>query len=100
MSNARVTVTLPAEVVHAIDREEVNRSRFVLKAVSGELNRRKSEQLMQSLRHPHPETLEMAEVGLSSWDKSLADDASDLIAPGGGESVRWSAEHGWEGGDK
>jgi hypothetical protein len=42
MSNARVTVTLPSEVLHAIDREEVNRSRFVLKAVTRELDLRRN----------------------------------------------------------
>ena len=97
MSNARVTVTLPSEVVRAIDREEVNRSRFVLKAVTRELDRRRTEQLGQSLRHPHPESLEMADAGFATWAERLADDASDLIAPGAGEEVRWTADHGWMG---
>ena len=85
MPNARVTVTLPSEVVQAIDREELNRSRFVLKAVTRELDRRRNEQLRQSLRHPHPESLEMAEVGFATWAEGLPGDASDLIAPGAGE---------------
>ena len=97
MSNARVTVTLPSEVVRAIDREEVNRSRFVLKAVTRELERRRTQQLRQSLLHPHPESLEMAEAGFATWAEGLADDASDLIAPGAGEEVRWTADHGWMG---
>lgn len=97
MSNARVTVTLPSEVVRAIDREEVNRSRFVLKAVTRELERRRTEQLRQSLRHPHPESLDMAEAGFAIWAEGLAEDASDLIAPGAGEEVRWTADHGWMG---
>ena len=97
MPNARVTVTLPSEVVQAIDREEPNRSRFVLKAVTHELDRRRNEQLRQSLRHPHPESREMAEAGFSIWAEGLSDDASDLIPPGAGERVRWTADSGWVG---
>lgn len=97
MSNARVTVTLPSEIVRAIDREEVNRSRFVLKAVTRELERCRTEQLRQSLCHPHPESLEMAEAGFATWAAGLSDDASDLIAPGAGKEVRWTADHGWRG---
>lgn len=89
MPNARVTVTLPSEVVRAIDREEINRSRFVLKAVTRELDRRRNEHLRQSLSHPHPESLEMTEVGLATWAEGLSEDASDLIAPDAGEGVRW-----------
>lgn len=100
MPNARVTVTLPSEVVLAIDREEINRSRFVLKAVTRELDRRRTDQLLQSLRHPHPETLEMTEVGFATWAAGLSEDASDLIAPGAGEEVRWTADHGWVGTDE
>jgi hypothetical protein len=60
----------------------------------------RNEQLRQSLRHPHPESLEMAEAGFSSWAKGLPDDASALIAPGAGEGVRWTAERGWVGTDE
>jgi hypothetical protein len=100
MPNARVTVTLPSEVVRAIDSEELNRSRFVLKAVTRELDRRRNEQLRQSLSHPHPESLEMAEAGLATWAEGLSDNASDLITPGAGEGVRWTAGHGWVGTDE
>jgi hypothetical protein len=100
MPNARVTVTLPSEVVRAIDREELNRSRFVLRAVTRELDRRRTEQLRQSLSHPHPESLEMTEAGFASWAEGLSDDSSDLIAPGAGEGVRWTADHGWVGTDE
>ena len=100
MPNARVTVTLPSEIVSAIDREDLNRSRFVLKAVTRELDLRRKEQLRQSLRHPHPESLEMTEFGFAPWAEGLADDASDLIAPGVGEEVRWTTDHGWVGVDE
>ena len=78
MPNARVTATLPSETV----REE------------------RTEQLRQSLRHPHPESLEMAEAGFATWAEGLSDDASDLIAPGAGEDVRWTADHGWVGAEE
>ncbi|HEV7507355.1 MAG TPA: hypothetical protein VGS07_20890 [Thermoanaerobaculia bacterium] len=100
MPNARVTVTLPSDVVRAIDREELNRSRFVLKAVTNELDRRRAEQLKKSLSHPHPESLELAEVGFAAWAKGLPKDASELIAPGAGEGVRWTADRGWVGTDE
>jgi len=72
MPHAGVTATHP----HTIDRDE---------------------ELKQSLRHPHPESLEMAEVGFATWAEGFSDDASDLIAPGAGEEVRWSADCGWVG---
>lgn len=74
MSNARVTVILPCLLVHAIDRE----------------------QLKKSLSHPHPESLEMAEAGFATWAERLSNDAADLIAPGAGEEVRWTADRGWK----
>jgi hypothetical protein len=100
MPNARVTVTLPSEVVRAIDREELNRSRFVLKAVTRELDRRQNKQLRQSLSHPHPESLELTEVGFATWTEGLPKDAGDLVAPGAGEGVRWTADRGWVGTDE
>lgn len=100
MPNARVTVTLPSDVVRAIDREEPSRSHFVLKAVTRELDRRRGEQLRQSLRHPHPESLETADAGLATWAEGLLDDGSDLIAPGAGEGVVWTADRGWVGTDE
>ncbi|HXO20561.1 MAG TPA: hypothetical protein VOA87_11640 [Thermoanaerobaculia bacterium] len=100
MPNARVTVTLPPEVVSAIDREEINRSRFVLNAVTRELDRRRSEHLRESLLHPHPESLEMAEVGFATWVEGLPGEASDLVAPGAGEEVRWTSDRGWVGTDE
>jgi hypothetical protein len=96
MSNARVTVTLPPEVVREIDREESNRSRFVLDAVRRELLRRRREQLKKSLRKPHPDSLGMVDQGFSEWADGLPDEnTSDLIAPGTGKAVRWTANRGW-----
>ena len=63
------------------DREETNRSRH--------------EQLQQSLRHPHPESLEIAESGFAAWADGLPEDASDLVDSGAGVEVRWTADQGW-----
>jgi hypothetical protein len=93
---ARVTVTLPAEVVRDIDRIEENRSKFVLEAVRRELARRRREELRRSLRSPHPEVSYLAEAGMDDWARSLpADDASDLVDVTGGSAVRWEPGVGW-----
>ena len=67
----RVTVTLPVELVHSIDRLERNRSRFITEAVEHELSRRRREGLLRSLENPHPEAVELAETGLAEWGASL-----------------------------
>ena len=63
-TQARVTVTLPEEVVRDIDRVEQNRSKFVLEVVRHELRRRRREELRRSLRSPHPEAVVVAEAGI------------------------------------
>jgi hypothetical protein len=65
------------------------------KAITLELDRRRTERLRQSLSHPHPESLEMTEAGFIAWAGGLSDDAADLIVSGAGEGVRWTADHGW-----
>lgn len=62
-----------------------------------EADRHQTEQLKQSLRHPHPESLEMTEAGFAAWAEGLSEDGADLIAPGAGEEVRWTADQGWVG---
>ena len=69
MPAARVTVTLPADLVEDIDRAERNRSAFVLEAVRRELRRRRREQLRRSLDAPHPETRKMVEVTYEAGGK-------------------------------
>ena len=71
MSKQRVTVTLPEEVLEGIDRRERNRSRFILTAVRHELQRRRREELRRSLRRPHPESEEMANLGMAEWGSRL-----------------------------
>ena len=95
-TQARVTVTLPEEVVRDIDRLEKNRSKFVLEAIRHELRRRRREGLHRSLHSPHPEAAEVAEAGLDEWGDRLPDeDTSGLVDPRAGKPVRWVPGEGW-----
>ncbi len=100
MPSARVTVTLPADVVEEIDRMQRNRSAFVLDALRHELRRRRREQLRRSLRAPHRESRAMAETGFAAWARGLPEeDAAALVDPKAGTPVRWVPGKGWmEGG--
>jgi len=90
----RVTVTLSAELVEGIDRLERNRSRFIAEAVEHELARRRHEELLKSVRDPHPETVDLADTGLGDWAADLADDEG-LVDVEGGTAVRWIGGQGW-----
>ncbi len=95
-TTARVTVTLPTDLVEEIDRLEKNRSKFVLEGVRREVQRRRRQELKRSLRAPHPESTELAEAGFGAWANSLPpDDAADLVDVRGGTAVRWIPERGW-----
>jgi len=91
----RVTVTLPIELVEGIDRFERNRSRFIAEAVEHELVRRRREELLRSLRSPHPEASELADMGLSGWVASLPADDEGLVDEDAGRAVRWVEGQGW-----
>jgi hypothetical protein len=94
--SARVTITLPADVVREIDRLEKNRSKFVLEGVRRELHRRRRESLRRSLRSPHAESPHLAEAGFDEWAKSLpGENAADLVDVHGGTPVRWVQGRGW-----
>lgn len=96
MPRERVTVTLPEEVLEDIDRRERNRSKFILTAVRHELQRRRREELRSSLHHPHPESEEMAKVGMDEWAAGLPKETgAELVDPSAGKAVQWSAEEGW-----
>jgi len=96
MPAERVTVTFPPEMVKSIDRWERNRSRFIQEAVRHELQRRRREELYRSLRNPHPESRQMAELGLGEWAQRLPDEpVSELVDPAGGTEVRWIPGEGW-----
>lgn len=97
MSLARVTVTLPEEIVAEMDRSAANRSGFVLEAVTRELARRRRAALRASLSAPHPESLAIAEAGVGEWGRSLPpEDAEGLLDPSRGRGVRWVEGKGWK----
>lgn len=90
----RVTVTLRADLLEEIDKVERNRSRFIAEAVEHELRRRRREALRQSVANPHPETTELANVGLGDWVKDLPEE-KDLVDVSKGTPVRWVEGRGW-----
>ncbi len=99
MSLARVTVTLPEELVAEMDRSAPNRSRLVLEAVTRELARRRRAALRASLSAPHPESLVVAEAGVGEWGRSLpAEGADGLLDPAQARRVRWVEGKGWKEG--
>ena len=91
----RVTVTLAAELIEGIDRFERNRSRFIAEAVVHELDRRRREGLLRSLRSPHPEAADLAECGVAAWGADLPAGDEGLVDPSAGKGVRWVEGQGW-----
>jgi hypothetical protein len=60
------------------------------------LGDRRREELRRSLRHPHPETAEFAELGFEEWARGLAEeDAEALVDMSVGKPVRWVPGEGW-----
>jgi hypothetical protein len=90
----RVTVTLRSDLLEEIDRVERNRSRFISEAVEHELQRRRREALLQSVVNPHPETAELADVGIGDWVQDLPEE-HDLVDLSTGTAVRWVEGRGW-----
>lgn len=95
MPSERVTITLPGELVEEIDRRERNRSKFVREAIQNEIERRKRAALRASLRKPHSESEELAELGLEDWASALPEEGDDLVDPGAGTPVEWRPGEGW-----
>lgn len=89
-----MTVTLTAGLVERIDRLERNRSRFVAQAVEHELTRRRREELLTSIRPPHPDSVELASASLEDWTADLPADEG-LVDVAGGTAVRWVEGQGW-----
>jgi len=94
-TTARVTVTLPVGLVEEIDRVEANRSHFVAVAVEHEIERRRREALLASIRNPHPDSVALAAEGLAEWGSQAADGDSDLVDAAGGRAVKWVEGRGW-----
>jgi Arc/MetJ-type ribon-helix-helix transcriptional regulator len=92
----RVTVTLPDDLIRDIDRREKNRSKFIAEAVRNELDRRRRAELRRSLDKPHPESVELAELGFEEWSRGLPEeDAAALVDPNAGKPIRWVPGKGW-----
>ena len=70
------------------------RSRSVRRPGQHELDRRRRDALLQSLSSPHPETTELADMGLADWTSDLPTDEG-LVDPRGGTAVRWIEDRGW-----
>ena len=92
---ARITITLPDELVQDIDRRERNRSKFILAAVEHELESRRRQELLASVANPHPQSEEVAEAGLGAWSDLASPGDEDLLDPNAGTTVRWSRNEGW-----
>jgi hypothetical protein len=96
MSTARITVTLPPELLDEIDRRERNRSRFVLEAVRREVQRRRKEELRRSLAHPHVETSELADAGFEDWgSRTRSGESAGVLDAAAGRPIRWVRGKGW-----
>ena len=91
----RVTVTLAAELIEGIDHFARNRSRFISEAVKRELARRQREELLRSLRSPHPEGAELVQTGLADWTARLPAEDESLVDVTAGKPVRWVEGRGW-----
>jgi hypothetical protein len=93
--STRVTITLPSEILSEIDREEKNRSRFILEAVQREIVRRRKEALATSLDHPHPESQSLEASDLTEWFGTGEGDASRLLDSDAGMDIQWIPDEGW-----
>ncbi len=96
VTTERVTVTLPSKLLDGIDRFEQNRSRFIAQAVEHELDRRRREELLRSVRSPHPGGEDLAKLGTGDWLPDLVEDAAELLDLSGGTPVRWVSGDGWK----
>ncbi len=80
MAGARVTVTLPEELVRDMDRQAADRAAFITEAVRHELGQKRREGLRRSLYAPHPESAEHESLGIAEWPAGPPrEDAGDLV---------------------
>ena len=57
---------------------------------------RRREELRLSLENPHPESLEVAELGFGNWASGLAgEDGESLLDDPIGRPVHWVPGEGW-----
>ena len=65
-------------------------------AVRRELERRRRIELRRSLRNPHAQSVETAELGMGDWPRELPGvSAEDLVDLRSGMSVCWVPGEGW-----
>ncbi len=91
----RVTVTLSAELLEGIDHLERNRSKFITEAVKRELAFRRRRGFLDSIKSPHLQAGEFAELGFAEWAAKAATGDEDLLDPQAGKAVKWVPGKGW-----
>jgi hypothetical protein len=89
----RISIDLPDDLLQQMDRLERDRARFLLLAVRNELRRRLALELQKSVDHPHPESRELAGLGLADWGDP--DSGDDLLDPEAAIPVEWLPDLGW-----
>ena len=91
-----VTVTLPNDVIHDMDRQTDDRTEFIAEAVRREIERRRTMEFLRSLENPHPDSMLAAELGFAEWSNGLPnEDTEALASPTGGTEVSWMPDEGW-----
>jgi hypothetical protein len=90
-----VTIAISTDLAENIDRFDPNRSVFIRTAVEREVARRNREDLLRSLRDPHPDTVDFVDEGFSDWCASLPAEDEGLLELDSGTPVRWDPEGGW-----
>ena len=92
----RVSVDLPAGLLRRIEIVESNREGFIVEAIQRELERRLRLDLQRSMRNPHPESRELADLGFQEWFESLPEeDTESLVDMSKCRPVRWIPDIGW-----
>ena len=95
MSSERVTITLPPDLLAAVDRRGGSRSAFVQSALRHELERLEQAEFQKSLSEPHSDSLAVAEAGLGEWAEALPSGDEALLDPEVGVAVHWIPGEGW-----
>lgn len=95
----RVLITLPPDLIDAIDKADHNRSGFLARAARRELKRLERKALERSLeqRVGDAELGELEQAGLADWAAQLPeDDTAAMIDESAFEPVRWKPGKGWQ----
>lgn len=98
VTTERLTISLPADLLAGIDRYERNRSRFLAEAVVHELERRRREELLRSVRAPHAASEELIALGTGDWLAGLPEEDADLVDADAGTPLTWVPGDGWKAG--